>query len=38
VAVMHEGELVTILEGADINEEEIIFHATGIKGRVGTYE
>jgi ribose transport system ATP-binding protein len=32
VYVMREGSLSGCLEGAHINEEEIMFHATGIKG------
>ncbi|MDR1575052.1 MAG: sugar ABC transporter ATP-binding protein [Treponema sp.] len=32
VYVMREGALTGCLEGAHINEEEIMFHATGIKG------
>lgn len=30
VAVMREGRIVGVLEGADINEETIMFHATGV--------
>jgi ribose transport system ATP-binding protein len=30
VAVMHAGRLVATLEGADINEEEIMRHASGL--------
>jgi ribose transport system ATP-binding protein len=32
VYVMREGALTGCLEGNDINEEEIMFHATGIRG------
>jgi ribose transport system ATP-binding protein len=32
VYVMREGEIAGCLEGEHINEEEIMFHATGIKG------
>lgn len=32
VAVMREGKITGILEGEHINEEEIMFHATGLKG------
>ncbi|MDR1613759.1 MAG: sugar ABC transporter ATP-binding protein [Planctomycetota bacterium] len=31
VAVLHEGEVTGILEGDDINEEEIMLHATKLK-------
>ncbi len=30
VAVMRDGKIVGLLEGADINEENIMFHATGV--------
>jgi ribose transport system ATP-binding protein len=30
--VMREGALTGCLEGDHINEEEIMFHATGIRG------
>lgn len=32
VAVLHEGAITGILEGDDINEEEIMLHATNLKG------
>ncbi|OAA31696.1 ABC transporter ATP-binding protein [Kosmotoga arenicorallina S304] len=32
VVVMREGKITGILEGEHINEEEIMFHATGLKG------
>jgi len=32
VYVMREGVVAGCLEGKDINEEEIMFHATGIRG------
>jgi ribose transport system ATP-binding protein len=31
---MREGKIAGCLEGNHINEEEIMFHATGIKGSV----
>jgi ribose transport system ATP-binding protein len=34
VYVMKEGEIAGCLEGSHINEEEIMFHATGIKGNL----
>jgi ribose transport system ATP-binding protein len=34
VYVMKEGALTGCLEGNDINEEEIMFHATGIRGNI----
>lgn len=33
VAVMREGEITGILSGEDINEENIMYHATGLKER-----
>lgn len=33
VAVMREGRIAGILEGERINEEEIMYYATGLKGR-----
>ena len=33
VAVMREGQITGMLTGAQINEEEIMFHATGLKER-----
>jgi len=32
VYVMKEGSVMGCLDGEHINEEEIMFHATGIKG------
>ncbi|MDR2767034.1 MAG: sugar ABC transporter ATP-binding protein [Treponema sp.] len=34
VYVMREGKMAGCLEGSHINEEEIMFHATGIKGSI----
>lgn len=34
VAVMREGRITGFLEGEHINEEEIMYHATGLKGAV----
>jgi ribose transport system ATP-binding protein len=31
---MKEGSIMGCLEGEHINEEEIMFHATGIKGNI----
>jgi ribose transport system ATP-binding protein len=36
VYVMKEGVITGCLEGSHINEEEIMFHATGISGAAGT--
>jgi ribose transport system ATP-binding protein len=35
VYVMREGNIASCLEGDHINEEEIMFHATGIRGNTG---
>ncbi len=36
VVVMREGKIAATLEGSDINEEEIMFYATGVKEEVAS--